>query len=307
MQRYRFLLSFRWIVLTALVALAVVVMVRLGFWQLDRLHTKQAANALITARGNEPIADVGDVVPVDASGDAVDGVLKRQVRITGRYEPEDQVLIRNRSNNTAPGFWVITPIVTTDGTAVAVNRGWIPIPIGDGGSPDRYAPPAGEVTVTGTVERTEHAQGLESADPADGRLATLSFVDVERVQKQVAHRLRPAWVQLREQQPPQPDVLPVKITPALLDEGPHLNYAGQWFIYAALTCIVFPMAVRRAAKSREAKQRQAEGAGPFAGDIDASGEPIDALPDATGRPGEPAAETPAGSSVASSSDSDLRV
>lgn len=263
MQRYRFLLTFRWILLTTLVTIAVLVMVRLGFWQLDRLHTKQAANALITSRAEQPVADAAGLVPLGATTDVVDDVVKRQVTVTGTYKPEDQVLVRNRSNNTAPGFWVITPVLTKDGTAVPVNRGWIPITIGDGGSPDRYAPPTGEVTVTGTVEKSEHAQGLESADPADGRLATLSFVDVERMQKQMPYGLHPAWIQMTDQRPPQPDILPVKVVPLPLDEGPHLNYAGQWFIFAALTCIVFPMSIRRAARSREAKERaEAEGGHP---------------------------------------------
>lgn len=271
------MLSFRWILLTSLVTLAVLAMVRLGLWQVDRLHEKQAANALLTARQSEPVTDAAVLVPVAASTEAIDGVLKRPVSVTGTYQVADQVLIRNRSNNSAPGFWVITPILTGDGTAIAVNRGWIPITVGDGASPDRYAPPAGTVTVTGFVERSEHAQGLEVADPAEGHLSTLSFVDLERLQKQVPYRLHPAWVQLRDQQPPQPDALPVAVKLAPLDEGPHLNYAGQWFIFAALTCVVFPMSMRRAARSREAKARAAREAvvgGDPAPLVQGTGEPV---------------------------------
>lgn len=256
MSRYRFLLSFRWILLTTLVAIAVVVMVRLGFWQVERLHTKQASNALITSRqANEPVP-FGSLLPVGVDRAEVGETVWRTVTVTGTYRPDDQVLIRNRSNNTAPGFWVMTPLVGADGQAVAVNRGWVPITVGDGGSPDLYAPPSGEVTVTGLVQAGEHQQGLEAADPNGSKLTTLSRVDLDRYQQQVAYPLAPAWVQLTDQKPLQSGVLPVKVSPPPLDEGPHLNYAGQWFIYATLTVIVYPMAIRRAAKAREAKARQ---------------------------------------------------
>jgi cytochrome oxidase assembly protein ShyY1 len=37
-----------------------------------------------------------------------------------------------------------------------------------------------------------------------------------------------------------------------LGEGPHLNYAGQWFIFATLTAIVYPLLLRRVARNRAA-------------------------------------------------------
>ncbi|MBI2705106.1 MAG: SURF1 family protein [Actinobacteria bacterium] len=256
MARYRFLLSFRWIVLTVLVAFAVFTMVRLGEWQLDRLQGRRAANAVIDARQTSTPVPLASLARPGASQSQIDETLWRQVTVTGTYRTDDQVLIRNRSNNTAPGFWVITPVVTSDGTAVAVNRGWIPVTVADGGSPDQYAPPTGEVTVTGVAQRPEQRRGLEVADP-DGKQARLSRVDIDRLQQQVPYGLAPVWVQMRAQQPAQAGVLPVKVEPPALDDGSHLNYAGQWFIYAGLTLVIYPMAIRRAAKSREAKARQA--------------------------------------------------
>jgi surfeit locus 1 family protein len=150
----------------------------------------------------------------------------------------------------------MTPFVPSDGAnAIAVSRGWIPITAGDGAdaNPATYAPPSGVVTITGLVQAGEHQEGLEAADPAAGRLVSLARVDLGRLQQQVSERIAPVWVQLTDQQPPQPGPLPVKVAAPTLDDGPHLNYAGQWFIYAGLTMIVYPLAIRRAAKSREAK------------------------------------------------------
>jgi cytochrome oxidase assembly protein ShyY1 len=246
----------RWIILTVLVATAVVVMVRLGFWQLDRLHGRRDANAVIAARETATPEDYGSVLRETAAQGKPDDAVWRQVTITGTYKPADQVLIRNRPQNTAPGFWVITPLVDDAGVAVAVNRGWVPINIGDGGSPDAYAPPTGTVTVTGLVRDTETREGLEAADPP-GHQTTLSRVDVPRLQQQVPYDIGHYWIQLTDQQPAQTGLLPQKIDLPELDDGPHLNYFGQWMIFAGLTVIVYPLAIRRAAKMREARARDA--------------------------------------------------
>jgi surfeit locus 1 family protein len=262
-SRYRFLLTPRWIILTVLVATAVVVMVRLGFWQLDRLHGRRDANAVIAAREAATPEYYTQVLLETAADGKPDDAVWRQVTFTGTYKTEDQVLIRNRPQNTAPGFWVITPLVDDTGAAVAVNRGWVPINIGDGGSPDAYAPPTGKVTVTGLVRDSETREGLEATDPP-GHQTTLSRVDVPRLQQQLPYdidrvgvREAPYWIQLTDQQPAQTGLLPQKIDLPELDDGPHLNYFGQWMIFAGLTVIVYPLAIRRAAKMREARARDA--------------------------------------------------
>ena len=50
MQRYRFLLKPGWIVLTVLVAAAVIAMVLAGRWQLRRLDERVGRLALVAAR-----------------------------------------------------------------------------------------------------------------------------------------------------------------------------------------------------------------------------------------------------------------
>jgi hypothetical protein len=44
----------------------------------------------------------------------------------------------------------------------------------------------------------------------------------------------------------------------VLDEGPHAGYAGQWFIFATLTCIVYPLLLRRTLRNKEQEQRESE-------------------------------------------------
>ena len=108
-----------------LVALtACLLFVRAGFWQIDRLHEKQARNRLIAARSD------GDAIPFDQV--ALDRAQYQRVKVDGRWDVADQVKIRNRAFEGTNGYWVITPLVLDNGTALLVNRGWIGMPMLDG-------------------------------------------------------------------------------------------------------------------------------------------------------------------------------
>ena len=51
--------------------------------------------------------------------------------VTGRYDPQHEILARARTVNGRVGFEIVTPLVLADGTAVLVDRGWVP-PAGAG-------------------------------------------------------------------------------------------------------------------------------------------------------------------------------
>jgi surfeit locus 1 family protein len=248
---YRWALRPGWILSHLFVLVCVVLFVRLGFWQLARLGERRAHNTLIETRQQTPAAPLGQVVSPTAGPDEVEAAVYRSVTATGTYRADQQVLVRNESFRGAPGSWVVTPLLLPDGRAVAVNRGWVPAAAADG-DPAAYAPPAGTVTVIGLVARTEEREGLGAADPAEGRLHDLARLDVARLGKQVDEPLYPVYVTLQGQQPAVGQI-PVPVPPGVLDDGPHLNYAGQWFIFATLTCVVYPLLLRRQARSKAAE------------------------------------------------------
>jgi len=270
-----------WIASHVFVLLCVLAFVRLGLWQLDRLHGRRDANALIEARMDAAPEPFGQVVPAGSTADGARDATFRTVTVTGTYRTDQQVLVRNRTNEGGPGFWVVTPLTAGDGTTVAVNRGWVPLPMGEATDVAPYAPPSGTVTVTGLVRDSERREGLGVADPEQGTLSVLSRVDVERLGQQVPEPLAPVWVQLTTQDPVQPAGVPVPIARPVLDDGSHLNYTGQWFIFATLTVIVYPLLLRRVARNK---------AGPAAASGD-GGPPDDGQP----ADGDPSGDPSAGS------------
>ena len=218
---YRFLLKPLWILSHLFIIGVVVLMVNLGFWQLQRLDERKAFNAAMSAAIAQPAQPIGTLVPagVNATHDEVESVKYRSVSASGVYLVDQQVLVTNRTQNGAPGYWVLTPLDLGDGTALVINRGWIPYSYTADGSWSDFAPPVGPVSVIGTIEQPQvRASGgvvNSPADAAEGTLRTLARVDVARLGRQVDERLFPLYVNLQTQTPPQPEelVLPAVVPP----------------------------------------------------------------------------------------------
>ncbi len=226
------------------VLLAIAAMITAGFWQLHRLSERRDRNSTITDRSQLPVVQLQDLVGVGDAYDSGDELEFRPVRATGVYQPGDQVLIRNRSYQGSAGYWVLTPLRLQSGEVVAVNRGWIPHGAGTGATPAEFAPLAGQVEVIGLARSTVTAAGLQQADPSGGVLTEMARVDLARLSQQIDGPLLPVYVQLQAQSPSGGD-LPVPVPPPDLGEGSHLAYAVQWFVFATITAVGYPLILRR--------------------------------------------------------------
>jgi surfeit locus 1 family protein len=255
---YRFALRPRWI-LSHLFALAVVAAcITAGLWQLDRLQSRREVNERQAARSEMPIVEVTQLLgPMDE--DIVDDVELRTVEVTGSYRVEDQVTVSNRTYEGSPGYWVLTPLVTSDGLGVVVNRGWVPRCIGD--PPDIHEladPPAGTVRIVGSLTASQHRGRFGATDPGDGTLTRLARADIGRIAAQVDYPLLPAYITLAGQAPEQEGTVPVVVQPVELGEGPHLGYAFQWFTFATIAAFGYPLILRKVARERAIEARTGE-------------------------------------------------
>ena len=119
---FRFLLKPRWIALGLFAVVMTSLCVRLGFWQLDRLHGRRYYNHLFAQGMAMPPQPVETLV----DGSAGTSLLYRQAEATGTYDPAHEVILYGRTNNEEPGNHVLTPLRLPDGRAVIVDRGWVP-------------------------------------------------------------------------------------------------------------------------------------------------------------------------------------
>lgn len=212
-----------------LVIVGMVVMVRLGIWQLDRLAQRRAANAVLTAvLASEPLSLADILLPADLSG-----LKDRQVAADGEFDLERQVALLVQNWNGRAGVHLITPfLVAGEETAVLVDRGWIPQADYDNGQLAQYDE-TGLVQLKGVVALSQPLSryGDAAAQP-EGPQAQVYRVDVSMLQKQMPYDLLPFYVL----QAPEGKVTPpLRAEPQIdLSEGPHLSYAIQWFLFTLI-------------------------------------------------------------------------
>lgn len=238
---YRFLLTRRWIVASAVVLVAVVVMVMLGLWQLRRLDEVTSSNDRVRSRLALPIVPVDQIL---TNGADPDDAVYRRVEATGRFDEGQEVVLDNRSDQGRAGKHLLTPLVTQDGRALIVDRGWIPLEL----SSDQATaarPTSGTVRVVGVLFSSERKGAFGPTLPPQGRVTAVPRVDVARLAQQLSYPAFPLYLRVASQSPPQPGELPIPPGLPLLDDGPHLSYAVQWFLFASVALAVFGALARR--------------------------------------------------------------
>ena len=247
----RSLLRPRRLVVHVLVLAIAIVFVNLGFWQLRRLDERRADNQRIAANLAAPARSLDEIL--DQYGNDPDSLIYRRVTLSGSYLPADEVLLTPRENNRRPGHHVVTPLLLDDGSAILVNRGWVPF-VNDVPPVTVATPPEGEVTVSGILFPTQEAARSGNRDGGTERITFLSAVDVDVLQPQVETPLLPFSVLLQEQQPAGA-ALPIPGPAPQRSEGNHESYAWQWFSFAAILLIGYPFLLRRSLRGPSVGER----------------------------------------------------
>lgn len=131
---------------------------------------------------------------------------------------------------------------------MAVNRGFVPRTADVETDLER---PDGQVRVVGLARATEERGGIGPTDPPTGVLRELARVDLDRIGQQLDAELYPVYIQLLDQTPSLDDPgLPTILPPPERSEGSHLAYAGQWFLFATVGVIGWPVLLRKTWRER---------------------------------------------------------
>ena len=204
----------------AIAVLCAAVFVRLGIWQLHRREERRTRNALVLSRLKEPESDV-ESLPRDTSA-----IRFRRVRVTGTADYDHELVYAARSYRGSPGVNLLTPVrVPGHDTAVLVNRGWVYAP--DGASVDHGRWRERDSTFSGYLEELPSTGGSTYSE-RPGVIARLGY---DAVAKSLPYPVTPFYVVVLGDSAIAPDRL-ARLTIPPLDEGPHLNYAIQWFFFA---------------------------------------------------------------------------
>ncbi|MFJ4919036.1 SURF1 family protein [Streptomyces sp. NPDC088725] len=251
---YRFLLSRQWVILTLLALLLIPTMIKLGFWQLHRHQAKVAQNTLIA---DNLKAKPVPVTELTAPGHTVPKAdYWRQVTATGRFDTAHEVVVRRRTSNDGKvGYHVLIPLVLKDGTAVIVNRGWIPADGDQHAFPPIPAAPRGDVTVTGLLQadETTAASGIKDVSGLPPRQVML--ISGEQQAKSLGRAVLGGYIA-------QTGPVPAGGSPEQIQDpehssiGPHMAYAVQWWLFVGGVPVGWVILVRREKRDRLAAAGQ---------------------------------------------------
>jgi len=242
-SKYRFLISPKWIAFHLLVIVVIVAMINLAFWQLRRLDSRRQFNAEVRANANQTIVPFDDVA--SAISQKPSTIEWRPVRVAGVYVPGHEFLVVNRSQNGDTGRNVVDAMQLTDGSLLLVNRGFVP----DADSVPSL--PGGSIEVVGRLRVSEHRTTGQAEDNAADVLTEIHRIDIGVLARQFSGAtVRPMYVEALFQATP---ALQPIVGPDTSDEGPHLSYTIQWFIFSVCVMAGWVLAVRRSIAARSGK------------------------------------------------------
>ncbi|MFC7326279.1 SURF1 family protein [Marinactinospora rubrisoli] len=240
----------------------------LGYWQFVRAQEPSRevitnpVEELAAAVRLETVLEPGEYMGQDRANEAV--------RVTGTFDPDGQVVVPALSPEGDEGYSVVAPLVTADGAAVAVDRGWLPkAQVGA----DRVAPapPGGEVTVTGWLRppQGENTEGYSAMSVPEG--------EAERIAPAVLvntwpYELYDGYVVLGEQAAAEPGgdaggdgaaesaaaesglrIVPPPDPPTGITwNARNLSYAAQWAVFGIAAIVFWVSLVRRELADRRA-------------------------------------------------------
>jgi cytochrome oxidase assembly protein ShyY1 len=215
------LLAPRWVGLTALMLASVAACVLLGLWQLGVARDEGQKEAVASAQAL-PRQSLDAVTAPHSAFKAE--FSNRPVSVTGVYAAELGFVVPGRRLGGRDGSWVVTPLVTQQGT-VAVLRGFV-----DGVPGSLPAPPSGSVTVEGTLGPGESPRA--GAAMPQGQRAS---VDLAALVNEWPGNLYNVVVLASSEQPaPVPAATVIRVPPPQLDAPLNLRnlaYAIQWWVF----------------------------------------------------------------------------
>lgn len=238
------LVSRRWIGATLAVLLGMALLVRLGFWQLDRLEQRRAQNAQLGAvLEGAPLQLPTDELPASTAEWE-----NRLVTVSGTYDYAHEGRLILQSWGGRNGVHLITPLlIDGSNTAVLVDRGWIP---DDEATPDKLAAYQTQTTVSvaGYIALT---QTLRRQPETAVTGAEWYRVDVAAIAAQLPYDVYPFYI-IESPAAGGDQALPYRAERQIdLSEGPHLSYAIQWFIFATTLGVIYLVLVARRSQANE--------------------------------------------------------
>lgn len=187
-------------------------------WQYQRGVDRHAKNFEIAENSNKP------AISLESLGNLKENEW-RSVRVTGFFDKDHEVLLRNRYSPDGKYGYEYLTLFRSKSKTFWVDRGWVEAGANATERPKIPATPKSELTITGRLRMdTALPRGSFFALPASGDL-----ISSWNLKSKI--KTSNFYLDLIEGKDVTPDV-PAELPE--LSDGPHMAYALQWLFFAGL-------------------------------------------------------------------------
>lgn len=221
------------ILATLVIFVAVVIMLRLGFWQLERMEEKQDRLTTLNQK-----LDSGEA-SLFGLPSALEEAADMPVAFVGNPDTERLIYLDNRIVDGSVGYEVLMPVETNIGWLL-VNLGWIK------GTQARENLPAVSISSTNqnfagnVVVPNLNPMVKETARASDGFPLLIQQVDLEKLRLLTGLALQPFIIALKNNSNSE---FKNNWRPVVMPPEKHFGYALQWFGLAIAACIIYFVAL----------------------------------------------------------------
>jgi len=212
-----------WALFKSIIALLLIILCLWGSqWQYHRGVDRHTRNNIIEKRIAQSPIQLTTV-----KGDLADYEWQRVV-VAGTFNPDKQILLRNRYNDGKYGYEVLTLFTSTEKKSFWVDRGWVQAGATATTPPVVTALPSGEVSISGRLRLDSSLpRGSFFALPGKGEglvseLNAQSQLDTEKFYIDLLSGSEKSLTPEVTAQLPE------------LSDGPHMAYALQWIFFGGL-------------------------------------------------------------------------
>jgi len=218
-------------------------LIKLGFWQIDRALEKEQRQQRISALSERQALSLAQVLALRG---LPDGINDLPISFTGEFVDNKVFLLDNQPNKGRLGYRVYQ-IMTRDEHAVLVNLGWIQGSIDRNVLPE-ITPITGQHTIIGHVREVEVGLQLQAQNLTDASWPLrVQQIELDKFSQLIAKQLLPFVVYLDKT-----ETLGYKKNwqPIVMPPEKHRGYAFQWFSLAlAWISLMIWAAIKMAKKS----------------------------------------------------------
>ncbi len=202
----------------------------LGQWQFHRLDERRHENRVVATNLDLPPVPVEEVLST-RSGPRADDEWRR-VTVHGTWDDAHTLVLKYQTRDAGAGVDVVTPLVTEQGPAVLVDRGWMSTD-NNASRPDLPKTTEGQVTVTGWVRRDATGSATEVNELSTRAISSTKIAAI------TPYPLYRGFVDLAQESPAPATKLGATELPDDTSDGPHFFYGLQWWFFGALAVFGF--------------------------------------------------------------------